>query len=203
MAMQLHVISNGKLDLQKFADKMHEIAPYVDYIHLREKTKTARELFNAVNYLGIKGISANKIVINDRADVAAVCKAGGVQLAYHSLPVHAVRRHFPRLRIGCSVHSVAEAKQAEASGADYVVFGHIYTTASKFDLVPKGVDALAKVVEAVTIPVIAIGGIKPFHIREIKQTGASGIAVMSSIVDAVSPLEAVQGYVKMIEHEGG
>lgn len=203
--MQLHVISNGRLSLQQFAEKMHRIASYVDYIHVREKQKTARELFNGINYLRHKGVNANQIVVNDRIDVASVCEVSGVQLAYHSLTADVVKRQFPQLRVGCSVHSVEEARAAQEAGADYVLFGHVYATASKPGLSPRGVDSLQEVTQAIQIPVIALGGIKPqaSQLEQLANAGASGIAVMSGIVDATDPVMAVQGYVNAIQAIGG
>lgn len=193
--MEMHVITNGRLADAVLMARLAVLAPYVDYIHLREKQKTARELHQLCEDLQKAGVPMSKLIVNDRVDVAASCGAAGVQLAWHSLPVSAVKRAFPNLRAGCSVHSVEEAVQAEQSGANYVVYGHIYGTDSKPGVPPRGPDALARVTTAVDIPVIAIGGIHPIHLDELNASGAAGFAVMSAVMDVPDAIQAVKAYV--------
>jgi thiazole tautomerase (transcriptional regulator TenI) len=194
--VEIHVLSNGRMSMDELVRKACIIAPYVHYIHLREKSWSAMELVKAVNQLQEAGVPLTKLVLNDRADAATVSGAAGVQLAWHSLPVSAVKQAFPSLRVGRSVHSAEEARQACMDGADYVIYGHIYATSSKPNLPPRGLDALQSVVQSITSPVIALGGIQPGHIEEIEKTGAAGYAVMSGIMDAEDPYMAIQAYVK-------
>src|SRR5699024_2669943 len=98
---------------------------------------------------------------NDRVDVAQVTNVYGVQLPYHGLNISDVRTHFPKLRVSSSAHSAEEAKQQEQEGAHNVLFGHVFATPSKQGVPPKGLEALARTVESVNIPVIAIGGVTP------------------------------------------
>ena len=83
---------------------------------------------------------------------------------------------------GVSVHSPEEAKKAEKMGADYVTAGHIFTTDCKKGLEPRGLEFLKETVQAVNIPVYAIGGIKPENIALIEQTGAAGACIMSGFM---------------------
>lgn len=191
---ELHLISNGKMELGEFAELVSNIFPYLTGIHLREKTVGARDLYFGISELKRVGVLSRKIVVNDRVDVAIAAGVEAVQLPFHSLEVHVVRKSFPNLRIGCSVHSVAEALIAQEQGADYVLFGHIYPSTSKPGKAPQGVKALAEVVANVSIPVIAIGGIKPEHVSEILETGAAGIAVLSTILEAEDPLAMTKSY---------
>lgn len=80
-----------------------------------------------------------------------------------------------------SVHSVEEAKISEDMGAYRIVTGHIYSTACKRDLPPRGLDYLKSIVDSVSLPVVAIGGIMPDNLVETVQTGINDIAVMSYI----------------------
>lgn len=194
--MEIHVISNGRQALDQFACIASKVEPYVSYIHLREKSRTAGELMSGIHHLTEQGVPLSKVIINDRADVARVAGACGVQLAYHSLPPRRVKQTFPELRVGRSVHSLEEAKRACEEEVDYILFGHIYPTGSKPDLQPRGLKELARIVDAVAIPVIAIGGIKPEHMADIRAAGASGFAVMSGITEAHDPLLAIQSYLK-------
>src|SRR5699024_11515690 len=110
--------------------RIHEM---VDAIHIREKTWTAIEMIEAVDALVRQGVPLQKIIINDRVDVAYVIGTGGVQLAHHSIDVLCVNRHFPSFKVGCSVHSVAEAVEAEAAGANRSE-EHTSELQSRFDL---------------------------------------------------------------------
>jgi thiazole tautomerase (transcriptional regulator TenI) len=191
---QFHLISNGKQNLDEFARIASLVNRYVTSFHLREKQLTAKEIAIGVRSMLEAGIPANKIIINDRADVAHVFQINGVQLAYHSLEPWQVKQSFSSLQVGCSVHSGEEAEQKQQEGADFLLFGHVYPTGSKPGLEPRGLIALQKVTARVSIPVIAIGGIKPEHVQQVMRAGAAGIAVMSSILEADNPKEMAQVY---------
>ena len=194
----LHIISTGKQKPEELAEIAGRIHPYIDAIHIREKAKTAKEIYEMVNLLTDQNVPLSKIIINDRVDVAFVSKVGGVQLAYHSLPVDIVKKQFTSLRVGCSVHSLEEVQTAQELGADYVIFGHVFPTQSKPGLVPRGLKQLELVAHHVSIPVLAIGGIKPANVREVIETGAQGIAVMSGVLEAEDPLETVKEYYRKL-----
>lgn len=176
--------------------QLHEILtdihPFVTAIHIREKQKTARELYQMIEYLA-QNIPLSKMIINDRVDVALAAKAAGVQLAFHSLETSIVKTMFPFLKVGRSIHSYREGVKANRDGADYVLFGHIFFSGSKPGKIPKGLKQLAKVAQ-LDIPVIAIGGITPENAQSVIHAGAKGIAVMSGILEARDPLSAVKDY---------
>jgi thiazole tautomerase (transcriptional regulator TenI) len=194
MGRQLHVISTGKQAVNVLVELFVQIHPFVDYLHLREKQWTAKELMNAVMDLTGKGVPLDKIIINDRADVAAAVGTKGVHLAYHSLPPDVVKKAFPELYIGCSIHSFQEAMMVEKKGADYVFYGHIFSTPSKQGIPPMGITELTEITHRLNIPVIGIGGIQPENVVEVLGAGADGIAVMSGILEQKNPLEAVKMY---------
>lgn len=191
---QLHIISTGKQQVEQLAEIIGMIHPYIDFVHLREKQKTAKEIYGMVKLLKDKKVPLSKIMINDRSDVAVVSMARGVHLAYHSLPPEKVKQHFPNLAVGVSVHSVEEANAADQWGADYMLFGHVYPTRSKPGLAPKGLGALRTVSKTAIVPVVAIGGITPENAKQIMEAGAAGIAVMSGVLEAEDPIEAVRQY---------
>lgn len=102
------------------------------------------------------------------------------------LPIKALREN-PSVRrgfdtVGASVHSAKEAREAQETGADYVVAGHIFATDCKKELAPRGLDFLREVCENVNIPVYAIGGVSPGNIASVRRAGASGACVMSSFM---------------------
>ncbi|EDL65534.1 thiazole tautomerase TenI [Bacillus sp. SG-1] len=200
----LHAVTTGKKSIEETASICLDISPHVEAIHIREHTKTAREIYELGKKMIDFGIPADQIIINNRVDVAAALGICPVQLGYHSLPVNVVKESFSRLSIGKSVHSLLEAVEAEEEGADYILFGHVYPTSSKKGLTPRGLDELTQLISNVTIPVIAIGGILPSNAREVIQKGCSGIAVMSGIFDAVDPVKAAidyQNHLELIFHE--
>lgn len=191
--MRLHLISTGSIHPIDEIKTFQSLQPYTDQLHLREPNLSAAELLDLIDALLAHGYSLDQLTVHDRVDVAHVAGIG-VQLTRRSLRVRDVRRHFPDLVIGKSVHSLAEALAAEAEGADRLLYGHIYSTASKPNVPPRGIDALKQVVTFTTKPVIAIGGITPERMPEIAATGATGIAVLSGILGQSDPLAAVKRY---------
>ncbi|MBI2149500.1 MAG: thiamine phosphate synthase [Acidobacteria bacterium] len=144
----------------------------VDMIQVREKDLPASKLFEWV--CRIRDIAAGtitRVLVNDRLDVALAANVDGVHLPSDGLPPSRVR---PFVRVlGVSTHTVDEALAAASAGADFVVFGPIFDTPGKE---PVGLDPLRKVVSAVKIPVVAIGGITKDRTQEILAAGAAGIA---------------------------
>src|SRR5690625_7963093 len=119
-------------------------------------------------------------------------KIKGVQLAHHSVDSALVRGVFPSLQIGSSVHSSEEAIIAEEKGANHLFYGHIFPTASKPGVMPRGLDNWQKVTGKVMIPVIATGGITPDITKGILAAGSGGVPALSAILLANYPLQAVK-----------
>lgn len=170
------------------------VHPLLDFIHLREKQLSARELLDITGKLLLAGVPASKLIINDRVDVALAACAAGVQLAWHSLPPAAARAAAPALRLGKSVHSVQEAAEAGRQGADFCLFGHVFPSVCKPGQQERGLAQLADAVCVCDIPLIAIGGITPANTGLVVRQGAAGIAVMSGICSAKDPLAAARAY---------
>ncbi|MCK1993684.1 thiazole tautomerase TenI [Peribacillus muralis] len=200
-AQQLHIISTGKQPIEKFIEIASHIQEHVDYFYLREKQSSASELYRAVTLLHDKKIPLSKIIINDRVDVAWVHKVFGVQLAFHSLDAGGVTAAFPGMSVGCSIHSMAEAKAAFSKGAHYGIYGHVFETNSKRGLPPKGIEELHAITRSVNLPIIAIGGITPSNCQVVLDAGARGIAVMSGVLEAKDPIKAAKEYAKSLGKE--
>jgi thiamine-phosphate pyrophosphorylase len=122
-------------------------------------------------------------IINDRLDVAMAAGAWGVHVGTEDMPIPHARRILGREAvIGASVANVFEARAAQAAGASYVAVGSIFSTDTKKDAgEPIGVGVLRDVVQAVTIPVVAIGGISCDRIAECRAAGASSVAIVSAV----------------------
>jgi thiamine-phosphate pyrophosphorylase len=141
------------------------------------------------------------LIVNDRVDVALAVGADGVQRTHASLPVADMRVVADkRVKIGASVHAVHDAVGAAAEGADWVFFGPIYDTPSKRAYgAPQGLAALERAAAAVDIPVIAIGGITPERVAEVRAAGARGVAVISAILSADDPALATSRFLEALK----
>ena len=141
------------------------------------------------------------LIVNDRADVALAVGADAVQRTHTSLTVAEIRAAVDkRLRIGASTHSRDDALTAEAEDADWVVFGPVYDTPSKRRYgAPQGLRALESVAAAVRIPVIAIGGITPDRVAEVRRAGAHGVAVIGALLTASSPADATKRFLDALD----
>ena len=166
-------------------------------VQVREKDLGAADLaFLCRRLLAATRDAGAMLVVNDRVDVALAVGAGGVQRTHTSLAVDDIRAVAGRrLRIGVSVHSLEDAVDAELKGADWVTYGPVYETPSKRPYgAPQGLERLATVARGLRIPVVAIGGITPERVKEVRQAGARGVAVISAILAADSPADATRRF---------
>ncbi|MGH7390040.1 MAG: thiamine phosphate synthase [Candidatus Rokuibacteriota bacterium] len=164
-------------------------------VQLREKDLPAVEMARLGRQLrALTRRHAALLIVNDRADVALAVEADGVQRTSTSLPVADLRAIADkRFRVGASVHSLEEAVADAAAGADWIVFGPVYETPSKRAYgPPQGLARLEAVARAVQVPVIAIGGITPERVGEVRSAGASGVAVIAAILAAEAPADATR-----------
>jgi len=170
----------------------------VDWIQVREKDLSGRDcallvresLQRAAKSPPSKGARA-RILVNDRLDVALSEHAGGVHLGETSLPLQETKRFIKNrderedFVVGVSCHSLEAAKSAASDGADYLFFGPVFATPSKAVFgTPQGLERLAEVCRAVSIPVLAIGGITLANASDCLAAGASGIAAIRLFQDA-------------------
>lgn len=165
----------------------------VDAVQLREKNLSGRELVDLARRLrALCSRHGARLLINDRIDVALAAGADGVHLPVSSFaPADARCLLGAAALIGASTHSVAEARAAAAGGADFIVCGPVFETASKRTFgSPLGADVLAEVTQAVTLPVFAIGGITADRVAAVRARGAHGVAVVSAILAAADPRAA-------------
>jgi thiamine-phosphate pyrophosphorylase len=166
------------------------VASGISLVQLREKNLTARVLYQLASHaVEITCGSSTRLLVNDRADVASAAGADGVHLTTRSLTPSIVRRAFGQeFLIGVSTHLLGEARAARASGADFVVFGPVFETASKGSFgEPVGLAELNSVAsELLPFPVIALGGVTVDNAVDCLRAGASGVAGISLFKDPVS-----------------
>jgi len=126
-----------------------------------------------------------KLIVNDRIDVALGSAADGVHLGQEDLPLEIGRKLLGEKIVGVSTHSLEQAKEAEANGADYIGFGPIFSTATKnTGYTARGLEMLARIRAAVALPIVAIGGITEANIQQVWGAGAESAAIISDILRA-------------------
>jgi len=166
------------------------------FIQLREKeldfdafVKEARAIKKLTDAYNIP------FVINDAVDVALAVDADGVHVGQDDSDAGALREQLGDKIIGVSADTVELARKAEADGADYIGVGAIYSTATKTDAEVVAFETIAAICKAVTIPVVAIGGLNETNILSLTGTGVDGVALVSAIFskkDIISATKALR-----------
>ncbi len=157
----------------------------VTILQLREKMASSREFYEfAVRMKELAGVYQVPLIVDDRLDIALAVDADGLHVGQEDLPLDAARRILgPGKLLGYSVSTVPEAIYGEQHGADYLGAGPVYCTGSKANAgEPIGVEGLKQIKQAVSIPVVGIGGIGPANAGTVKTAGVDGISVISAIL---------------------
>jgi thiamine-phosphate pyrophosphorylase len=153
------------------------------FLQLREKELSEEEfLEEAIKIKKIAKTYHIPFVINDNVEIALKCNADGVHVGQNDMRTNEVRNVLGDDKIiGVSVQTVEQAKIAQSQGADYLGVGAVFNTSTKKDVAEVSYDTLKDICRAVTIPVIAIGGISINNIQKLKGSGIEGVAVVSAI----------------------
>lgn len=171
-------------------------------LHLRAPRLGAAALMELAEALAAaQRITGAWLVVNDRVDVALAVCARGAQLTSRSLLTADARHAAPELALGASVHSVAEGAESARAGADWLVVSHPFAPAST-----EGGSGGSMLVEwlaaSTTVPLIAIGGIRPQHCRALRMAGVHGVAVIRGIWDAPNAERAASDYLSCHDDAG-
>jgi thiamine-phosphate pyrophosphorylase len=160
----------------------------VNVVQLREKDLAEDDLVDLADQ--VRDVVDERAILLVNTSCRAALEAGADGIHFPE----GVRFDRPadEMIAGRSVHSVAAAVKAKAAGADYVIAGPIYDTTSHPDQTPAGVQLISDIDEAVSIPIIAIGGIREERIPEVMEAGASGVAVVSAIIESDDPLSTAR-----------
>ncbi len=182
----LYVITDRQLMTSESIEQSIEdaILGGAGIIQIREKNITSKEFYlTAKNAKAICSRLGAALIINDRIDIALACDADGVHLGQKDIPVDTARRIMGKNAIiGASAATVKEAVQAQRLGADYLGVGAIFTTETKKDTRSVSKELLKDICSAVSIPVVAIGGINKERAYILEGSGVKGAAVVSAVV---------------------
>lgn len=202
---QLHLVTDSRLPVARL---LHVIAAAadagVDVVQVRAKAQQAEALVALTRdvYQAVAGRA--RVIVNGSLAVALAAGADGIHLPEGHPDLASARRALGSAAyIGASAHCVAAARRAEQAGVSSVTFGHVYATDSHPGEPARGLAALRDVVAALTIPVIAIGGIDAARVAEVLAAGAAGVAVISAVSGADNPRGAAQGLRAALDREEG
>ena len=175
------------------------VAGGVDVVQWREKSPDRakyRQRFQSVH----AAAEPAQVVINGNRDAALACGARRIHLPEQALPIGVVRWRIGAAGlVGKSVRSVEGARRAEVDKADYVIVSPVFASASHPNVVPQGLDFLRDVCAAVSLPVIAGGGVTPENTAECLAAGAGGVAVMTLLMQAEDPQSAAREYREVLD----
>jgi thiamine-phosphate pyrophosphorylase len=190
---RLHAVTDaGVLALEDFPARAAAIASAgpAAALHARDRSAGGAALARvAQRLLALARPPEAAVLVNGRPDVARAVGAQGVQLGSDDLSPTEARACFPRGWIGRSVHSTAEAEAAAREGADFLVVGNVYQTASHPGRPAVGLD-LVREAASLGLPVIAIGGMDARRAVEVRDQGAYGVAAIAALWRAPDPAAA-------------
>ena len=154
-----------------------------DLVQVRARSLESRDLMALVRVV-VAGVGdPGKVIVNSRPDIAELAGALGVHLPEAGLDPRGVRRAFPRLLIGVSVHDRHGLERAADAGADYAVLGPVFATPGK-ERDAMGLDRWRETIRDLTLPVIAVGGLGPESLASLIRAGARGVAAIRPFADS-------------------
>ena len=171
-------------------------------IQLREKKATTRDFVELAQALrGMTQEAGVSLIVNDRIDVALAVDADGVHVGQDDMPARLARQLIgPERILGVTAGTEEEARRAQRDGADYLGCTAVFPTSTKPDhREPLGLDGLERLARAVSIPVVAIGGIHAGNAADVLARGAAGIAVVSAVMAADDPEAATRQLRRIVD----
>ena len=200
--LSLYLVTEESIAIEELTKIIAEsVSGGVSIVQLREKNnsslsfyKKASALKQLLNELSIP------LIINDRVDIALAVGADGIHIGQDDLPLPVVKKMVPEdMIVGVSVSTLEEALEAERNGADYIGVGSVFPTKTKQDATLMALEDLGEICRSVSIPAVAIGGISADNISSLSDSGLSGAAVVSAIMNADNPKTASESLLKIIK----
>ncbi len=202
----LHVVTDDAVlsqpDFAQRARQVLEAGAGQVALHLRGPNLSGRMMYELAEAVAPLAQRAGALLlINDRLDVALASGAHGAQMGRRGIPVVDARRLLGVERVlGASVHSLTEAEEAVSGGADFLLVGPLYETASHPGRRGAGVELLREL-SHLGVPLVGIGGITEERVAEVREARAVGVAVLRGIWSAREPGEAARGYLRTWKEE--
>ncbi|MEI6631045.1 MAG: thiamine phosphate synthase [bacterium] len=196
-----YFITDSRLSLAgDISDVRSALAAGVRVIQYRDKYLTTKKMYEEALRLR-KLCRGATFLINDRLDLALAVGADGVHLGSYDLPYRIARRLLGKKRIiGLTVHNLEEARQAQIMGADYLGVSPVFATATKSDAgEPVGTGLIRRIKKAVSLPVVAIGGINLKNAKEVILSGADSLCAIAAVVRKADVKREISRYQELFE----
>jgi len=199
----LYAILDPALSPFPIADLAERLAGAgVRLIQLRDKRASARTIYlDSRQLIGRLAPLGVRVIVNDRPDIAAIVRAGGVHVGQDDLPVEAARRICgPSCWVGVSTHNLEQLRAADFTSADYIALGPVFPTSTKENPDPVvGLDFLRRARQKTRKTLVAIGGITVESAGEVFRAGADSVAVIGDLVTAPDPEARAAEYLAIAE----
>ncbi|MDM5295726.1 thiamine phosphate synthase [Peribacillus simplex] len=200
--LSLYLVTEESIAIEELTKIIAEsVSGGVSIVQLREKNNSSLSFYKKASALKqLLGELSIPLIINDRVDIALAVEADGIHIGQDDLPLPVIKQMVPDdMIVGVSVSTLEEALEAEQNGADYIGVGSVFPTKTKQDATLMAIEDLEEICRSVSIPAVAIGGITADNISSLSDSGLSGTAVVSAIMNADSPKIASELLLKIIK----
>ena len=200
--LSLYLVTEESIAIEELTRIIAEsVSGGVSIVQLREKNNSSLSFYEKASALKqLLNELSIPLVINDRVDIALAVGADGIHIGQDDLPLPVVKKMVPEdMIVGVSVSTLEEALEAERNGADYIGVGSVFPTKTKQDATLMALEDLGEICRGVSIPAVAIGGITADNMSALSNSGLSGTAVVSAIINADNPKTASESLLKIIK----
>ncbi|MEC0273959.1 MULTISPECIES: thiamine phosphate synthase [Peribacillus] len=200
--LSLYLVTEESIAIEELTRIIAEsVSGGVSIVQLREKNNSSLSFYEKASALKqLLNELSIPLVINDRVDIALAVGADGIHIGQDDLPLPVVKKMVPEdMIVGVSVSTLEEALEAERNGADYIGVGSVFPTKTKQDATLMALEDLGEICRGVSIPAVAIGGITADNMSALSDSGLSGTAVVSAIMNADNPKAASESLLKIIK----
>lgn len=200
--LNLYLVTEESIAIEELTKIIAQsVSGGVSIVQLREKNNSSLSFYEKASALKqLLNELSIPLIINDRVDIALAVGADGIHIGQDDLPLPIVKKMVPEdMIVGVSVSTLEEALEAERNGADYIGVGSVFPTKTKQDATLMALEDLGEICRGVSIPAVAIGGITADNISALSDSGLSGTAVVSAIMNADNPKTASESLLKIIK----
>lgn len=200
--LSLYLVTEESIAIEELTRIIAEsVSGGVSIVQLREKNNSSLSFYEKASALKqLLNELSIPLIINDRVDIALAVGADGIHIGQDDLPLPVVKKMVPEdMIVGVSVSNLEEALEAERNGADYIGVGSVFPTKTKQDATLMALEDLGEICRGVSIPAVAIGGITADNMSALSDSGLSGTAVVSAIMNADNPKAASESLLKIIK----